>query len=418
MALYEYEAKNSLGKTVKGKMEGTDQNAVSLAIRQNGMYTVSIRKAGAAGMNMNINIGNGVKVKDIALFCRQFSFITSAGINILQALELLSVQTENKRLKTIIVEMSENVQKGISLSVAMSKYKEFPQMFIHMVEVAEASGTLDSVMIKMADYYEKEFKMHQKIKAALTYPIVLIVFGLIVVIFLVVYILPQFLANMVTAGTNELPTSARILMGLANFIKTKWWLLAIVIAALIVVFKLLPKFLGEKAEAIDAFKLKIPIFGKLSKKIVSSSFARTFATLMGTGVPLIQSLDITSEIVENKVVKRAIIESRDEIKKGESISKALGKRNIFPVMLVQMIKIGEESGTLDDVLNKTSDFYDSEVDTAIAQMTELIQPFIIIFLAFGVGFVVLAIMQSMFGMYEAYSNMINPFFINFINFII
>jgi type IV pilus assembly protein PilC len=294
----------------------------------------------------------------------------------------------------------EEVQRGQTLSEAMRNHKELPDMLINMIEVGETSGTLDRIMDRMAGYYDKEYKQRQKVKQALTYPTVVSIFAFLVVIMLVVKVLPTFTGMFAQFPEAKMPTSTKMIMGLSNFVITKWWLLILIVAAVIAAVRMYLK--TEKGSYnIDKFKVKAPMFGKMFMKVITSRFARTFGMLMGSGVPLMQCIEICADIVGNKVYSKVLSSMRNELEKGSSVGDILEKENIFPNMLTQMIKIGEESGTLDLILDKTAEFYDSEVETTTAQLTAMLEPVIVIVLAVVVGFIVVSIIQPIFEMYNA-----------------
>lgn len=399
MPLYEYEAKSYDGRVIKGRMEANDELSVTSTLRQQNFYPVNIRLF-KKGLNVDMVDLKKVTIKDISIFCRQFSVVITAGISILRGLEIVKQQTENKKLLGILNVVYEDVQMGKSLSTAMGKHPEFPEMLKNMIEVGEASGTLDTILQRMAVYYDKEYKQQQKIRQALTYPIVVCIVAVAVVIFLVTKVIPSFISILSSNGSTSLPLPTRMVLGLSNFIRYKWYILVIIIALIVFGIKAMVKS-EEGREKFDNFKLTMPLFGKINKKILTARFARTFGILMGSGVPLLQSIGICSNVVGNTVVRKVLDASRDDIKKGSSIADTLTKANLFPMMLTQMIKIGEESGSLDDVLTKTSDFYDTEVETATAQLTTMIEPIIIIVLGVIVAFIILSIILPMFDMYKA-----------------
>lgn len=399
MPIYQYEAKTTAGSIVKGTMDVANEPAVISALMKNQYFPVKIREYKKSD-NLSLSNIKKVSIKDIAIFCKQFSVVITAGISIMRGLEIVKEQTENPKMKASLEEVFNDVQKGKNLSGAMAKHTIFPSMLISMIEVGEASGTLDKILERMADYYDKEFKLNQKIKQALTYPIVISVLALAIVIFLVVKVIPTFVSILSSYGDNKLPLPTRIVLGISYDVTHRWWLILLVIAILIFICKSAKKNSSFNYK-FDKYKLNMPIFGKIYRKIVTSRFARTFGILMGSGVPLFESLLICSRVVGNSVVSEAIDSTREEIKKGASIGDTLGKKKIFPVMLTQMIKIGEESGSLDNVLSKTAEFYDSEVDTAANQLTTLIEPIIIVILGFAVGFIIVSILLPMFDMYNA-----------------
>jgi type IV pilus assembly protein PilC len=396
MPIFEYEAKTLQGAKLKGKMEAMNKENAFTNLRMKGYYPVNIREY-KESLNLDIAMLEKVKLKDISIFCRQFSVVIGAGISILKGLAIVKEQTESKKLKKILEEVFDDVQKGKALSEAMKKHKEFPEMLSNMITVGEASGTLDLIMDRMAIFYEKENKLNQKIKGAMTYPMTIGIISLGVVILLITKVLPVFI-GMLNGAALPLPT--RILLGISNFLTSKWYLAIAIVTILIIsirAFNSSPrgKYFGDK------FKMNAPIFGKIYRKIVTAKFARTFGILMSSGVPLINSIEICADVVGNVIIKEVLESTKDEIKKGLSIGETLESRHVFPPMLTQMIKIGEESGTLDSILDKTAEFYDGEVDTATAQLTALIEPLIIVVLAVVVGFIIVSIILPMFAMYSA-----------------
>lgn len=399
MPVYQYEAKTTKGLFVKGTIDVANESAVIAALMKDNYFPVKIKEY-KKSENLSLSSLKKVSIKDIAIFCKQFSVIITAGISIMRGLEIVKEQTENSKLKTALEEVFNDVQKGKNLSGAMAKHTIFPSMLISMIEVGEAAGTLDKILERMSDYYDKEYKLNQKVKQALTYPSVVSIFAVIVVIFLVTKIIPIFVGILTSNGDNTLPLPTRIILGISYGITHRWWLILLIIAAIILGLKSAKKN-SSFNNKLDGFKLNMPIFGKINRKIITSRFARTFGILMGSGVPLFESLLICSRVIGNSVVSDALDSTREEIKKGSGIGVTLGKKKVFPVMLTQMIKIGEESGSLDNVLAKTAEFYDSEVETATNQLATLIEPLIIVVLGFVVGFIIISIILPMFQMYNS-----------------
>jgi type IV pilus assembly protein PilC len=399
MPQYQYEAKTFKGEMIKGTVEASDEAAVIDILMQRSYFPMNI-KPYKESVHIDLSLYKKATLKDIALFCRQFSFVLSAGINILRALEIAKEQTENKRLKKMMEKVFEDVQRGQALSEAMRTHKELPEMLINMIEVGEASGTLDRIMDRMANYYDKEFRQRQKVKQALTYPAVVSVFSVIVVIILMVKVLPTFIDMFSQFPNAKMPATTLFLMEMSNFLATKWWLLIIIVAAIITLLKVYSST-EEGSYNIDNIKIRTPIFGRMFRKVITARFARTFGMLMGSGVPLMQCVDISADIVGNKVYSKALSSMRGELEKGSSLGEILEKEKLFPNMLTQMIRIGEESGTLDHILEKTAEFYDEEVETATAQLTTMIEPAIMVVLAVVVGFIVISIITPMFEMYNA-----------------
>ncbi|WP_026882847.1 type II secretion system F family protein [Clostridium akagii] len=401
MPQYSYEASTKQGAVRKGKMDAADEEAVTAALREIGVYPTSIKLYEENAFNIDIFQYRKVTLKDIYIFSREFSYIIAAGMGIVRALDILQEQTENPRLKKVISFVTDRVQKGESLSSSMKNYSEFPDMLVNMIEVGEASGTLDEMMLRMATYYDKEYKQRQKIKQALTYPILVAVMAVVIVNVLVIKVLPTFINMSLENGItkDQLPLPTRIVMGFSDILTGYWYVALILIIFAYVLAKLYGK--NKKNVNLDKFKLKFPLLGKLYKKIITARFARTFGMLTSYGIPIIQSMEICSEIVGNTFIRDILLSTKGEIEKGASLGETLESRDIFPVMLIQMIKIGEESGTMDSVLGKTAEFYDGEVETTTVQLTTMIEPLIIAVLGVVVGFIIIAIITPMYQMYNS-----------------
>lgn len=395
MPIYEYEARNSIGNVIKGTMDAANKDSVISVLRGKSYYPITI-KAKNKFDSLDLNGLKKVKLKDISVFCRQFSVMQSAGLSILRILEILKQQTENKKLQKQVAEIHEDVQKGKSVSDAMKRQKDFPEMLCNMIKVGESSGTLDRIMERMADYYQKEYKQQRKIKSALTYPVIIVIVAILVVTLLVIKVIPIFV-SMIPSGT-ALPLPTRIVLGLSNFMQKFWWLVLLIAMAIYV----LPKLRNTpKGERDDAWKLKVPVFGKIFTKIYTASFARTFGILISSGVPLLDSIRICGEVIGSKTIKTTLDYLQEEVKKGATIGTTLERRNLFSPMLIQMLKVGEESGTLETVLNNTADFYDGEVETATEQLTTMIEPIIIVILGVVIGFIIISVMLPMLEMYNS-----------------
>jgi type IV pilus assembly protein PilC len=397
MPEYSYKIQNVSGKTFAGKMEAPNEAALLQSLKESGYYPIEVKPAGAS-KEITMESLTKVKLKDIAVFCRQFATIISAGLTIVNGLDILRHQTENKKLKGILDKVFEQVQKGKSLSETMRQFKEFPSLFVNMVEAGEASGQLEEMLMRMAAYYEKEHKLKSKIKSAMMYPMVITIFALLIVVFLVTKVVPMFVEMF--AGFNaKLPLPTRILLAISNGFKSYWY---IIFGVIILIIYFIRKYIssGEGRYKFHRLILHMPIFGKINKKIVTSRFARTLSTLLSSGIPVIQAMDIVQKTVTNAVVEAGIERCKDEIKKGVGLSRPIGNIGIFPPMLIEMINIGEESGMLDEMLTKTAQFYDDEVDTLVSGLTTIIEPIIIVLLAGIVGFIIVSIVLPMFDMYK------------------
>ena len=401
MAVYSYKAKTLDGAEITGNMEAVELSDVVTALREKNYYPVDIKEYKASS-NITLDQFKKVTTKDISIFCKQYSVIILAGISILRGLEIVKQQTENPKLRKILNAIFEEVQVGISLSEAMKKHTEIPEMLANMVAVGEASGTLDKIMMRMSDYYEKEYKLKQKVKSALTYPVMVAVFALAVVILLIVKVLPSFVNNIAASG-GELPLPTMIVMGISDFLIKNGIIIFILVVLMVMFFNIYIRRNPQFREGFDRLKVNMPLVGKPVKKIITARFARTFGLLISSGLGVIAALEICSDIVGNVVFRNMLNSTKEEIIKGGTIGQALEGRKLFPVMLTQMIKIGEESGDLDSVLEKTAEFYDSEVDEATKKLTTMLEPLIIVSLTVVVGFIILAMIMPMFSMYDAMS---------------
>lgn len=396
MASFIYSAMTRQGKTKKGKIDANNVEEAIALLKESGYFPINVTEE--SNLQKEIIIGNPVKTKDITIFCQQFEAILSAGISILEALDLLKVQTENKYFRKIIAQVQTLVETGESLSDAMKIHsKYFPSILINMIAAGEASGNLDIAFKRMSEHFEKEYKLKQNIKKATMYPIIVSVIAIGVIIILLTFVIPIFTEMFADVGA-ELPPTTKAIVSISNFIINRWYILIGIIVLTISGFIYYSKTeLGKLT--LSGIKLRMPIFGKVNIKIVASRFSRTMSTLLASGLPLLDALDIVAKVVDNHRVEKGIIEAKAQVSKGFSLSRPIEEMDIFPPMITHMLSIGENTGQLEPILNKVADFYDSEVDTAVSQLTTLIEPLIIIVLAIVVGFVVISIVQPMFGMY-------------------
>lgn len=399
MPLYKYEAKNMDGKKLKGKLNIDNEEELRRKLKSKGYFLISYENEESL-INLNLNIFYKVSQKDLSILCRELYFSFSSGINILESISIVKNQVENKKLENILENVFKEVEKGKMLSDAFSKFKDIPKLFIDMIKVGEATGRLDEIMKDLADYYDKQYKQERKVKNALIYPKFLISFSLLIVAVLVAYVVPIFVENLLSAN-QKLPLPTRVVIALSSFIKNKILLILI----LILVIFLIKRFILDKNKAYiffrDKIKLKVKILGTVSRQIMTARFARTFSILFAGGISVIDCMEISANVVENEYAKNKLLRCRDLIDNGSTIGDALATLDIFPKMLVQSIRVGEESGSVDKTLKKASDFYNSEANFALEKITNLIEPVMIIILALVVGFVVLSLVLPMFSMYQA-----------------
>jgi type IV pilus assembly protein PilC len=400
---YEFKAKDLSGKTKTGTIHAENLNEFYAKLREQNLFCISVKEATIASENSIIiggksNRGTKLGVKDVAIFCRQFATMLNAGLTVVKCLDILYRQAEKRSIKTVLLQLYESIKKGNSLSSAMRELgKTFPQLLISMVESGEASGTLDEVMLSMSVHYEKEKALKNKITSAMIYPIILVIVSIISVTVMMVKVVPTF---MDLFGSKEnLPGVTKILIGISNFMVHYWYILLIMIIGLVVGWIFLLKIDSVRL-GFDKFKTKIPIFGKLILIVATARFGRTVATLYSGGVPIIESIKIAASVVGNQYILQKLYVVIDDIKQGVPFSKALVNAEVFPTMFSSMVFIGEESGALDDILTKTANFYDDDAQAAMTKMVTLLEPIMILTLAFIIGFIVVAIAVPMFGMYE------------------
>lgn len=397
MANFKYRAMNSSGNKIEGSYEAKSESEVIDMITANGYYPLKVEEV-IQSSNVEFSFMQRVTTKDIAIFCRQFYTMLDAGVTINSALSILSNQITNAKLREAVRVVEEDVKKGVTLSEAMAKHEGvFPSLLITMIEAGEVSGNLDEIMLRMSTHFEKENKINNKVKGAMTYPAILSVVCVLVVIFLITYIMPTFMDMFNEAGT-VLPISTKMLIAISNFIGAHY--IAIIITLTIITVALSYYAKTEHGKyTVSTLKLKIPVIKTLNEKIIVSRFSRTLSTLLASGVSIGQALEIISGIVGNKLASDALINIRERVFRGEGLNTPIRDSKIFPEMLAVMVKIGEETGNLDDILEKTADFYDEEVEIAIQTATTLIEPTLIIVMGVVVGFIIISIMLPLFSMY-------------------
>lgn len=395
--VFKYKAVTNTGETVEGTFEGQSTDEVLYMLKGKNYLPVSVEELNEREIKSGITLGTNVKKKDMAVFCRQFYAMLNAGISIVNCLDILEKQTENKTLKKAIGQAYEEVQKGLTLSEAMkNNQKTFPLLLVNMVEAGEVSGNLDIIMDRMAIHYEKENKIENKVKSAFTYPIILIVVSVAVVVFLLTKVMPTFIGMFDNSGA-ALPGPTRYLLNMSARLENFWFIYAITIPLVIIGISIYGKSPSGKL-FFDKTKITIPGLKKTNIKIITSRFTRTLSTLLSSGIPLIQSLEVVSRVVGNKVISNGLVKGIEDIKKGVSLSSTIREIGVFPPMVYSMISVGEESGSLDEILLKTADFYDEEVETSLDKMTTMLEPILIVIMAFIIGFIVIAMAMPMFDM--------------------
>lgn len=405
MDSFSYVAIGMDGKEKKGSMEAASKEKVVAQLKADGLVPISVAQQSVLSKDINISIGNKVKARDLSLFCRQFVGILSAGVSIINALDMMSEQTSNKTLARAIKDTQIAVEKGDNLATAMRMQgKVFPPILINMVEAGEASGNLEIAFERMATQFERENRLKALIKKAAIYPCIVGIIALAVIIVMLVVIIPNFESLFASMGT-DLPFITKMIKGASDFVLDKWPFLLlglVIIIGAIVAFKKSPK--GEIFFAKMA--LRLPIFGNLNIKTYSARFARTISTLLVAGIPLIDALDITAKTINNKIIKDVLINAKTEVARGVPLSVPLKASGVFPPMVHHMTHIGEETGNIEGMLTRLADYYDEEVEIASQSLTAALEPIIILVLAAIVCLLIAAIMGPMLQMYNDMDTML------------
>ena len=397
MPTFKYKVMDHQGRKIEATYKANSKNEVLAMIEDNNYYPIEIKEVLEREQKDLFESFDKVKTKDLYIFCRQFHTMINAGANIANALDILKKQTENKKLKKSLYEVHDDLQKGVSLSDSMGKHRDvFPDLLINMINTGEVSGNLDIIMSRMASHFEKENKTNNQLKSAMVYPMVLSGLVVVIVVFLLTFIMPTF-AGMFASSGVALPAPTRIVMGISQFILTKWYIIIVVVGGAIYGMQ---KYINtpQGRLSLDKIKLKLPVVKDLTEKAIVSRFTRTLSTVIASGVPLVQALEVVQKVVGNKVAENALEKIKEKVLRGVSLAEALGSESIFPMMLHSMIKIGEESGSLDDILDKTANFYDEELETSIKKMTTMLEPLMIVVMGVIVGFIVIAMMLPIFSM--------------------
>lgn len=396
---FDYRGRDGAGKLVKGRLDAASEGAVVQRLRGMGVSPIAITEAKAGtGLQTEIKIPGfekGVGLKDLAIMSRQASTMLTSGLSLLRTLTILSDQTENKKLKDILGKVRDDVERGVSFSDAVAKYPvDFPPIMINMIRAGETGGFLDQAMDSIATNFEKEHKLRSTIKSAMTYPVVVLVMSLVAVAIMLIFIVPIF-QDMFSSLGGTLPLPTQILVTLSHAIRYVAIPLAIVVVLAWLWWRANKN--TERVRAfIDPITLKLPVFGPLQKKIVIARFARNFSNMIGAGVPILQALRIVGEVSNNFVVKRALDNVAEAVRKGESIAVPLAAQSVFPAMVTQMVAVGEDAGSLEIMLEKIAVFYDAEVEATTDALTSLIEPLLIAFLGVVVGGMIIALYMPIF----------------------
>lgn len=398
MQSFGYVAVDSTGKTRRGSLEAENMEKVSQTLKAEGLVPLEIKEQGILTRDIDIEIGGGPKARDFSVFCRQFVSMTQAGVTIIDALNMLSEQTENKRLQKAVRAVQLNVEKGETLANSMREQKIFPKLLLSMVDAGEASGSLDISFERMAIHFEKDAKLKSLMKKAMIYPAIVCVVAVLVIIVMLTFVIPNYSEMFDDLGV-ELPRITVAVMKMSDFVIHKWYLILLVTVVAAGCLKLF-KNSSTGEVFFSRMELKLPLFGQLIVKTSSARFARTVSTLLSAGVPLVDAVAITADTMGNVLIRDALLNCRDEIMQGVPLSQPLQGCGLFPPMVCHMTRIGEEAGDIEGLLEKLADYYDEEVELATQSLVAAMEPMIIIILAAIVGFLIAAVMAPMMSMYD------------------
>ena len=397
MPVFIWEGTTRKNEVKKGELEAVDELAARGLLRRQGFKSITVKTKPKDISEYLTFLKGKVKEKDVVVFCRIFSTMINAGLPLIQCLDLLAQQEQNKAFKDIIKKVKEDVESGASLTEALKKHPVvFDDLFVNLIAAGEAGGILDIILGRLSNYMEKAMKLKSQVKGAMTYPAAVLAISIGVVALLLIKVIPVF-KKMFEGMGGELPGPTQFLVNASEFAQSYWWVIAGIIVAIIAAFGRFYK--TEKGRwTIDSLLLKAPIFGPLFKKVAVAKFSRTLSTMMNSGVPILEGLNIVSKTAGNVVVEAALMKTRQNISEGRTIAEPLSETGIFPPMVVQMIAVGEATGALDTMLSKIADFYDDEVDAAVSALTALLEPIMMVFLGGVVGGMIIAMYLPIFKM--------------------
>ena len=385
------------GKSTKGTMEAASESAVMANLRRQGVQANKVKMAGK-GLGADINISflkPKITTKDIVVFTRQFATMIDAGLPLVQCLDILSSQQDNKTFKEILLTVKADVESGSTFADALKKHpKAFNELYVNLVAAGEVGGILDTILNRLAAYIEKALKLKKQVKSAMTYPVTIIGIALVVIAVILVFVIPAFEKMFADFG-GALPLPTQIVINISNFVQN--YILLIIGGIMLTIFIVKKIYATNKGrDIIDNWALRLPIMGVLIRKVAVAKFARTLATMISSGVPILDGLDIVRKTAGNRTVEKAIAQVRTSISEGKTIAEPLKESGVFPPMVCQMIEVGEQAGALDTMLSKIADFYDDEVDDAVGNLTAMMEPLLMLFLGTTVGGLVVAMYLPIF----------------------
>ncbi|WP_025783506.1 type II secretion system F family protein [Sporosarcina sp. D27] len=403
MARFKYDGRDA--KSVRsGVVVADNKRDAALKLKREGIRVKNLTEQAETTLTKEIHIGKPVKRQHFIMFLRQFSTLLRAGVTIVEAIRILALQVEGKQFKKILTEVNEDLRTGGSLSDSFAKHpKAFEPLVVNMIKAGELSGTLDDALDRLAIHYEKAYKTRQKVLSALSYPVVVGIVAVGVVIFLLTFVVPMFVDLFASVG-GELPLLTRFVMSASDFALSYWYVIVMTAMAIAISFYLIRNNPAGKM-MLDTILLRLPIFGDIVKKSVLATLTRTLSSLFSSSVPILQSISMTEKVIENEVVKKVLVKSRESLERGGSLTEPMEGHWAFPPLIPHMIAIGEQTGSLDAMLAKVADFYESEVDASTERLKALIEPIMIVLLAGLVGTIVLAILLPMFSLFNEIDNL-------------
>ncbi len=405
MATFAYVGRTRSGAVKKGELSAKTRDEAVDQLRKQSVVVTSLeeKKGGASGFNVNLSFGSGLTDKDLVVFTRQFGTMINAGLPLVQCLEILSTQSENKVLRETIGEVKTQVEAGSTFSDALRRHpKVFDDLYVNLVHAGEVGGLLDTILTRLAKYIEKAMKLKGQIKSAMIYPAAILGVAVVVIAVLMIWVIPIFakMFNELSGGKMGLPGPTQLVIDISNIFTSYWWVMLLGTGA--IVFGIKKYYSTSQGRmAIDKLLLKTPVFGDLIRKASVAKFTRTLGTLLASGVPLLDGMTICAKTSGNKVIEETLISARTSISGGKTIADPLAASGVFPKMVTHMIAVGESTGALDAMLGKIADFYEDEVDQAVASLTSLLEPIMMVFLGIVIGFIVVAMYLPIFKMSDA-----------------
>lgn len=399
MTVFKYRGRSKTGALKKGTIQAENRNVAIVQLRAQGINPREVEESKSI-LHKDLHIERPVKNQDFVIYSRQFATLIRAGISIVEATHILARQSTSKPLKKALEEVEEDVRTGIAFSQAIAKHpKVFPDLFINMMRSGEATGNIDATLDRLANIFEKQFRIKKKVQSTLTYPAILLMITIGVVFFLLIYIVPTFVQTFEEMGA-ELPLITVITVKVSDWLGSFWWLILALLIAVVIGFNSLYKKNKQFHYLVHYSILRLPVFGPLLQKTAISRLTRTLSSLFSSAVPILQAITISERVSGNPVISEVMIEARESLEKGSTLTEPLQKSWLFPPLVTSMTQIGESTGSLDYMLEKVAEFYEEEVDRAVDTLKSLIEPMMILFLALIIGFIVAAIMLPMFSLYE------------------